>query len=101
MKKLLAVLLTALLTACGPSSDEIKLAEKECVKFINEQMSGAYTSRTKVFDVYSKKGKVVAEVGYQDRHTRGDSYSVRLCVLDIEKGTISSPSPLNDSEWKK
>lgn len=99
MKKLLAVTVAVSLTACGPSSEEKQIAEKECPKFIKEQMTGVY--KTKVFDVYSKKGKVVVEVGYQDRHSKGDSYSVRLCVLDSEKGTISSPSPLNDSEWKK
>jgi hypothetical protein len=99
MKKLLITMLAVPLAACGPSSEEKKIAEEECPRFIKEQMSGAYEA--KVFDIYSKKGKVVAEVGYKDRHSRGDSYSVRLCVLDREKGTISSPSPLNDSEWKK
>lgn len=98
MKKLFALILALPLTACGPSDEDKKMAKKECQNFVKEQIR---TYETKVFDVYSKKGSVVVEVGYQDRDTRGDSYAIRLCVLDPEKGTISLPSPLNDSEWKK
>ncbi len=77
-----------------------KVAEKECQDFVREQIR--YVLETNVFDVYSKKGSVVVEVGYKEAgNHRVDSYSVRLCVLDKEKGTISLPSPLNDSEWKK
>lgn len=81
-----------------PSNEEKEMANLECPKFIKSEMN-AYDA--KVFDIYSKKGKVVAEVGYKQFSSPGDSYSVRLCILDREKGTISSPSPLNDSEWKK
>lgn len=98
MKTLLGAILAVLLVACGPSSEDKKKAEKECQNFVKEQFR---TYETKVFDVYSKKGSVVVEVGYQDRDTRGDSYAVRLCVFDREKGTITLPSPLNNSEWKK
>lgn len=37
-------------------------------------------------------------VKYQD-HT--EPYSVRLCVVDLEKKTVTLPSPLNYSEWRK
>jgi hypothetical protein len=94
------VILALPLAACGPSSEEKKVAEKECQDFVREQIR--YVFETKVFEVYSKKGNVVVEVGYKEAgNHRGDSYSVRLCVLDNKKGTISLPSPLNDSEWKK
>ena len=77
-----------------------RVAEKECQDFVREQIR--YVLETKVFDVYSKKGSVVVEVGYKEAgRNQGNSYSVRLCVLDKEKGTISLPSPLNDGEWKK
>lgn len=99
MKRLLTVILALPLAACfGPSNEEKEMANLECPKFIKSEMN-AYDA--KVFDIYSKKGKVVAEVGYKQFSSPGDSYSVRLCILDREKGTISSPSPLNDSEWKK
>lgn len=98
MKTLFGAILAVLLVACGPSSEDKKMAEKECQNFVKEQFR---TYETKVFDVYSKKGSVVVEVGYQDRDTRFDSYAVRLCVFNREKGTITLPSPLNNSEWKK
>ena len=100
MKKLLAAILAVPLAACGPSSEEKRVAEKECQDFVREQIR--YVLETKVFDVYSKTGSVVVEVGYKEAgRNQGNSYSVRLCVLDKEKGTISLPSPLNDGEWKK
>ncbi len=98
MKTLFGAILAVLLVACGPSSEDKKMAEKECQNFVKEQFR---TYETKVFDVYSKQDNVVVEVGYQDRDTRGDSYAVRLCVFNREKGTITLPSPLNNSEWKK
>ena len=101
MKRLLISILVIPLAACfGPSKEENELVEKNCSEFVEKEMNGQY-QQTKVFDTYSKKGKVVVEVGYKDRHSSGDSYSVRLCVVDFDKGTLSSPSPLNDSEWKK
>lgn len=101
MRHLIAVLFIISLAACsGPSDEEKKIASKECPEFIEQNMKSTKSIETKIFDIYSKKGKVVVEVGYKDKYS-DDSYSVRLCVLDSEKGTISSPSPLNDSEWKK
>ena len=101
MKHLVSTVLVLSLAACsGPSSEEKEIAKKECPEFIEKNMSGGKSIETKIFDIYTKKGKVVVEVGYRDKYS-DDSYSVRLCVLDSEKGTISSPSPMNDSEWKK
>jgi hypothetical protein len=103
-EKLLAVILAVPLAATagwfGPSDEEKKLAKDECPKFIEKNMKRRKSIETKIFDIYTKKGKVVVEVGYKDKYS-DDSYSVRLCVLDSEKGTISSPSPMNESEWRK
>jgi len=101
LKHLISALLIMSLAACsGPSSEEKEIATKECPEFIEKNMSDRKSIETKILDIYAKKGKVVVEVGYRDKYS-DDSYSVRLCVLDSEKGTISSPSPMNDSEWSK
>jgi len=104
MKRLLAVTLAVPLAATagwfGPSDEEKKLAKEECPKFIEKNMGSRRSIETKIFDIYTKKGKVVVEVGYRNKYS-DDSYSIRLCVLDSEKGTILSPSSLNDSEWRK
>ena len=71
-----------------------------CKDFIAEQMGGIYRIETKAFDIYEKNGRIVAEVGYRNSGTDG-SYSVRLCVVDKERETISLPSPLNDGHWRK
>jgi hypothetical protein len=87
----------------GPSDDEKKIVSSKCEEFISREMPGAV--QTHVFDVYKKKGKLVAEVGYRKNEfgigSGSGAYSVRLCIVDLEKGTLSSPSPLNDSEWRK
>ena len=57
MKTLFGAILAVLLVACGPSSEDKKMAEKECQNFVKEQFR---TYETKVFDVYSKQDNVVA-----------------------------------------
>lgn len=101
MKNLIAAAFVLSLMGCsGPSDEEEQIASKECPEFIEKNMKSREPIETKIFDIYPKKGKVVVEVGYRDKYS-DDSYSVRLCILDSEKGTISSPSPLNDTEWRK
>jgi len=102
MKKIVVFLSVLLVAGCSgkPTEEETKMVSAACENFITKQMGGDYKVETHVFDVYKKKGKLVAEVGYRDKYS-DESYSVRLCVLDEEKETISSPSPLNDSEWSK
>jgi len=111
MKKMLAVAVVATAIPMigwgwGPSKEEKEGAAETCKVFIAEQMN-AITSEgengPKVFDIYTKKGKIVVEVGYKIAAygVSDKAHSVRLCIVDKEKGTISSPSPMNDSEWKK
>lgn len=101
MKKIILILL-AFITGCTGISDEEKtFVSSTCGDFIMKEMGGEYKIETHIFDVYKKKGNLVAEVGYRDKYKSDDSYSVRLCVIDKEKGSISSPSPLNDTEWAK
>jgi hypothetical protein len=92
----------------GPSKKEIAIAREECPKFFkknfekgNDSSFYSYLNKfeTEIFDIYKKKGKIVAEVGYRERSYH--SYSVRLCIIDFEKGSISSPSPLNSGQWSK
>lgn len=108
-KKLVAIIgAVTLISGCGwgPSKEEKKMAENACIEFIKEQfwvMTSDKEHAPKIFDNYTKKGKIVVKVGYKIVEYQGDrkAHSVRLCVVDIEKGTISLPSPLNDSEWKE
>lgn len=105
MKQSIAALCTVLLVACSGLSDEEKdLYSSECQKFVEENAPGRFGSGgfdMKVFDIYKKKGNWVVEVGYKRRADYGDSYSVRLCVIDAENGRLSLPSPMSDSEWQK
>jgi hypothetical protein len=100
MKSLLVLLVVTSLAGCsGPSQEDIKVASDACQEFIAKKMRVSLDD-TKVFDAWSKNGAVVLDVGYKKKYWE-DSYSVRRCVYDEKKGTISSPSPLNDSEWAK
>lgn len=105
MKQLFAALCLVSLVACSGLSDEEKnLYSSECKKFVEENAPGRFGSYgfdMKVFDIYKKNGKWVVEVGYKRNADYGDSYSVRLCVVDAENGRLSLPSPMNDSEWRK
>jgi len=105
MKKLIAVLCSALLVACsGLSDEERNLYSSECEKFVEQNAPGRLGSMgfdMKVFDIYKKKSKWVVEVGYKRRADYGDTYSVRLCVVDPENGRLSLPSLMNQSEWQK
>ena len=105
MKLLIAALCSVLLVACsGLSDEERNLYSSECQKFVEENAPGQFGSGgfdMQVFDIYKTKGKWVVEVGYKRKVDYGDSYSVRLCVVDPENGRLSLPSPMNDSEWRK
>ncbi len=90
------------ITGCTEISDEEKtFASSNCGDFIMKEMGGKYEIETHIFDIYKKKGNLVVEVGYRNKYKSDDSYSLRLCVIDKEKGYISSPSPLKDTEWAK
>lgn len=83
------------------SEDKNSIAKRECQKFIRENapsVGGEGDMETTVFDIYEKKGKLVVEVGYK-QGSYGETYTTRLCIIDNEKGTISSPSVFNQSEW--
>jgi hypothetical protein len=105
MRKIFAISLSILLTGCfGPSAEQKQRAETVCEKFVLEKL-GEFGDESHIFDTYSKDGKIVVEVGLREGERwrgRGDnSYSVRLCVYDEEKGTIEIPSLLNMGQWKK
>jgi hypothetical protein len=104
MKYFLVPFLVIFLTGCswfGPSDEEKKAASSACEKFVSKRMG---VGCTRTFDVYKKKGKLVAEVGYAKGFGDCDTitkYSVRLCVIDNEKGTITLPAVFNEGEWSK
>jgi len=96
-----------LISSCGgsPSKEELKIAEKACIDLIDDSI-GIFTDNKngpKIFDSYKKKGKIVLEVGYKVVKYKGskEPYSVRLCVVDMEKGTVALPSVLEYSEWRR
>lgn len=97
----------ALISGCGGISDEDrKIAEDACVDLIKEQFRVVTYDKEnapKIFDTYTKKGKIVVQVGYKMVEYGAESkpYSTRLCVVDIKNGTVTSPSPLSDSEWSE
>jgi hypothetical protein len=68
MKKILILLLFFTVTGCaGPSDEERAFVESNCENFIMKEMGGEYKIETHIFDVYKKKGNLVAEVGYRDK----------------------------------
>ncbi len=93
------------LTGCfGPSEEKIEEATNVCQTFIAKEMksdSSAMEIETKVFDFWTKNEAIVMEIGYKDKYSIDDSYSIRKCVYDEAKGTVSNLSPLNDGEWAK
>jgi len=100
------ICLAGFIVGCtGPSEEKIKAASNACEKFIAKQMEPSKWSsdiETHIFETWVKNGNIVASVGYRDKYKdKKDTYSVRLCVYDEKNKTISSPSPLNDSEWRK
>lgn len=105
MKKLIAALFSVLLVSCSSLSDEERdLYLSECVNFVEKNAPGRFGSGgfdMQIFDFYKKKGKWVAEVGYKRRADYGDSYSVRLCVVDPENGRLFLPSLMEQNEWRK
>lgn len=105
MKQVFAISLAILLAGCfGPSAEQKQRAETACEKFVLEKVAEKYLDETHVFDTYVKDGKIVVEVGYRREsrsYSDGDSYSVRICLYDEEKGTIEIPSVLNMGQWKK
>ncbi|WP_417532186.1 hypothetical protein [Marinobacter lipolyticus] len=105
MKKLIAAMCSVLLVACsGLSDEERNLYSSECENFVEEHAPGSLGSRgfdMKTFDIFEKKGKWVVEVGFKRRVDYGDTYSVRLCVVDPENGRLFLPSMMGQSEWRK
>tara|TARA_Y100001956_G_C3942079_1_gene108993 strand:+ start:129 stop:428 length:300 start_codon:yes stop_codon:yes gene_type:complete len=97
MKALIIPFLCVFVSACGVSDEERRIAESECPRMIERE--GVQVYETKVFDVYEKEGKVVAEVGYKGRYTSRDSYSLRYCVIDFENDRISLPAVTNQDKW--
>ena len=98
-KKLaLSISFLFLIVGCGPSGAEFEEAKGACEKFIDSEMR---SYETKILDSWTKNGSIVFDVGYKDFGSRSSSYSVRKCVYDKKQGRMFSPSPLNDSEWKK
>lgn len=96
---------TLLLIGCGNISDEeMTGVTQACKEFVQKSMvrSGPFPRpiEAKVFDVWKKNGSFVAEVGYKEQYG-DDNYSVRYCVVNPEKGTISLPSVFNQSDWNK
>jgi hypothetical protein len=104
MKKIIVLALSLTLVGCfGPSDEQKKRAQVACEKFVLDKL-GEYGNEAHTFDIYAKKDKIVVEVGYIEGkrwRTDDDSYSVRICVYDEEKGTIMLPSIFNMGEWSK
>lgn len=98
IKTVCVSLLAICVVGCGPSGPEYEEAKKACAEFIGSEMN-AYD--TKVFDLWSKGGAIVMDVGYKAYNSHSSSYSIRKCIYDKSQGRIGSPSPLNDSEWRK
>jgi len=94
---MLSIVMLLFFIYSGPSSEQIATASKSCEEFVKEK----FEKDTHIFDTWSKKGKIVVEVGYRNPYSSESSYSVRLCVVDDEKGTIQIPGLLNDNEWNK
>ncbi|WP_152985553.1 hypothetical protein [Pseudomonas taeanensis] len=107
IKNLVATGIIILISGCGwsPSEEEKIMSEKACKNLLDESMRIFTTGENapKVFDTYTKNGKLVMEIGYKIVKYQGhtEPYSVRLCVVDLEKKTVTLPSPLNYSEWRK
>ena len=102
MRALFLFGLSTIITGCGPSSGQIENAKAQCANFVHTQLN-RNMEHIKVFDYWEKDGKIVVDVGYIDHFNDvgRDSYSMRLCVYDEAAGTISLPSILNDSAWRK
>lgn len=107
-KKIFAIASTvALISGCGGVSDEDKkIAGDACIDLIKSQFEVIKYDKEnapKIFDTYTKKGKIVVRVGYKIVEYGGHlkPYSTRLCVVDIKNGTVTSLSPLNEGEWSE
>lgn len=110
LSKFFPCLSVVFLIGCGGISDEDKVeVTKACKTFVEDNMKRGGASieakvfdiiEAKVFDMWKKNGAIVAEMGYKEVY-KDSSYSIRYCVYDKEKGTISLPSVFNQSEWKK
>lgn len=100
MKKIIVLAIALTLAGCfGPSDEQKKRAMIACEKFVLDKLGG-YLSEAHTFDIYAKRDKIVVEVGYK-AWANDDSYSVRFCIYDEEKRTISLPSVLNMGQWNK
>ncbi|PSF07692.1 hypothetical protein C7H09_09435 [Marinobacter fuscus] len=101
MKIILALFLTTLLTGClGPSAEQKVKAEVACEKYVLDNFQKHF-GESHIFDTYVKDEKIVVEVGYRDKRSYSDSYSVRVCIYDEAAGTIRIPSLLEMGQWRR
>lgn len=89
------------LLGCEPTEQQKSVASKACSNFVLEKSDLKYCGEANVFDIYSKNGRIVVEVGYKNGCTGEDSYSIRLCVYDEEKQTVLLPGLLDQNDWRK
>ena len=96
------VLLSVFIAGCSKISDEDSATvQRACHGIVSETHGTVHRDDFKILDKWLKKGKIVAEVGFKEARSRSDSYSVRFCVVDIEEGTVSLPSLMNQQQWSK
>ncbi len=96
-------MLAILISGCSKISEqESKAVSQECEKFVDKNLGRDRSLDIVVLDMWRKKGSVVAEMGLRSKNASSDaSYEVRYCVYDADKGSISLPSVMNQSEWSK
>ena len=96
-------MLAVLICGCSKMSEqESKEVSQECEKFVDKNLGRDRLLDIVVLDMWRKKGAIVAEMGLRRKYASSDaSYEVRYCVYDADKGSISLPSVLNQSEWSK
>lgn len=77
-------------------------ASQACEEFVAESMvskpSLVDRMRTYTLDSWERSGAIVVDVGYKEAF--GDR-GTQLCVYNEAEGTLSLPSPFNESKWRK
>lgn len=98
-----ALMVSALISGCSKISEEESAdVTRACTDLVDKNIGAERSIDIVVMDMWRKKGAIVAEMGYRSKHASSESsYEVRYCVYDADKGTISLPSVLNQSEWSK
>ena len=99
------------LTGCSKSppkeevtKEEMAKAQTICEKTVARERKGSdlvEATETSVFGSWVKDGKPVFEVGYKEKFSNSDAYSIQLCVYDEAAGTITLPSPSDSAQWRK